>query len=104
MVKLFSSRLSGQPFTPFKRGALSAVMAVISVGAIYFCMCGFLGAQRKGIRTAKEAVLREDCHVVNQAIDNYTVDLHKAPKSLDDLIQAGYLKALPKDFSLEACR
>jgi len=33
-----------------------------------------------------------------------TVCLHKAPKSLDDGIQAGYLKALPKDFSLEACR
>jgi hypothetical protein len=32
-----------------------------------------------------------------------TVHLHKAPKSLDDVIQAGYLKALPKDFSLEAC-
>jgi hypothetical protein len=33
-----------------------------------------------------------------------TIYPHKAPKSLGDVIQAGYLKALPKDFSLEACR
>ena len=79
---------------------LSAIVSVVSVSAIYLGMC----AQKEKIHTAKEAVLREDCHVVRQAIDIYTVDLHKAPKSLDDLVQAGYLKALPKDFSLEACR
>ena len=38
------------------------------------------------------------------AIDKYTVDLHKAPKSLDKVIQAGYLNVLRKDFSLEASR
>jgi general secretion pathway protein G len=104
MVKLSSSRPAGQHFTPLERGVLSAVMAVFLVAAIYFCMSGFLGAQKKRIHAAKEAVLREDCHVVRQAIEFYTVDLKKAPKSLDDLIQAGYLKALPKDFSLESCQ
>jgi general secretion pathway protein G len=108
MVKLNSSRLVGQHPTPFRQGTLSAVMAVFSVVAIYGCMCVFLSAQkeksRTAIRTAREAVLREDCHVVHQAIDNYTVDLNTAPKSLDEVIQAGYLKTLPKDFSLEACR
>jgi hypothetical protein len=41
---------------------------------------------------------------VLSAIDNYTVDLHNAPKSLDEVIQAGYLNVLRKDFSLEASR
>ena len=107
MVKLSSSRLVGQHLTGLQRGVLSAVMAVFSVVAIYLCICGVIGAQRaksrSAIRIAKEAVLREDCHVIHQAIDNYAVDLHKAPKSLD-VVQAGYLNALPKDFSLEACR
>ncbi len=31
------------------------------------------------------------------AIDAYTVDKQKAPQSLDDLVQSGYLKAMPKD-------
>jgi len=49
------------------------------------------------IKRAKEAVLREDLHVMRQAIDQYTVDKQKAPQSLDDLVQSGYMKALPTD-------
>ena len=49
------------------------------------------------IRGAREAVLREDLHVMRQAIDSYTMDKDKAPQSLDDLVQAGYLHEIPKD-------
>jgi general secretion pathway protein G len=48
-------------------------------------------------KKAKEAVLREDLHVMRSAIDSYTYDKQKAPQTLDDLVQAGYLKAIPKD-------
>jgi general secretion pathway protein G len=49
------------------------------------------------IRNAKEATLREDLRTMRGAIDAYTVDKQKAPQSLDDLVQSGYLKAMPKD-------
>lgn len=49
------------------------------------------------IRTAKEAALKEDLHVMRTAIQAYTEDKNKAPQSLDDLVQAGYLKAIPQD-------
>jgi general secretion pathway protein G len=49
------------------------------------------------IRNAKEAVLKEDLHVMRTAIDSYTMDKQKAPQSLDDLITDGYLKAVPQD-------
>jgi general secretion pathway protein G len=49
------------------------------------------------VRAAKEAVLKEDLHVLRQAIDAYTNDKEKAPQSLDDLVQAGYLKSIPVD-------
>ena len=49
------------------------------------------------VRKAREAVLREDLHTMRNAIDSYTVDKEQAPQSLDDLVQAGYLKALPID-------
>ncbi len=54
-------------------------------------------AYTTNIRHAKEAVLKEDLHVMRQAIDSYTVDKQKAPQSLDDLVQAGYIKAMPID-------
>jgi len=46
---------------------------------------------------AREATLKEDLHTMRQAIDSYTVDKEKAPQSLDDLVQAGYLKSMPVD-------
>ena len=49
------------------------------------------------VRKAREAVLREDLHTMRSAIDSYTVDKEQAPQSLDDLVQAGYLKTLPID-------
>ena len=49
------------------------------------------------LKSAREAVLKEDLHVMRQAIDSYTVDKEKAPQSLDDLVQGGYLKTLPVD-------
>jgi general secretion pathway protein G len=49
------------------------------------------------IRSAREAVLREDLHVMRAAIDSYTMDKQKAPQSLDDLVQSGYLRSIPTD-------
>jgi general secretion pathway protein G len=49
------------------------------------------------IKMAKEAVLKEDLHVMRAAIDSYTMDKQKAPQSLEDLITDGYLKAIPED-------
>jgi general secretion pathway protein G len=49
------------------------------------------------IRAAREAALKEDLHVMRDAIDSYTMDKNKAPQSLDDLVQNGYLKVIPVD-------
>ena len=46
---------------------------------------------------ARETVLKEDLSSMRQAIDQYTQDNNKAPQALDDLVTAGYLRALPKD-------
>src|SRR3984957_8224118 len=49
------------------------------------------------IKHAREAVLKEDLQTMRMAIDSYTMDKQKAPQSLDDLVQEGYLKAIPED-------
>ena len=49
------------------------------------------------IKSAREAVLKEDLHVMRSAIDSYTMDKQKAPQSLDDLVTDGYLKTIPED-------
>jgi general secretion pathway protein G len=49
------------------------------------------------IKAAKESVLKEDLHVMRQAIDSFTMDKQKAPQSLQDLVESGYLKKIPED-------
>jgi len=49
------------------------------------------------VRSAREATLKADLYTMRRAIDSYTVDKQKAPQSLDDLVQAGYLKTMPVD-------
>ena len=46
---------------------------------------------------ANEAVLKEDLYHMRNAIDQYTQDKGKAPQTLDDIVSAGYLHAIPKD-------
>jgi general secretion pathway protein G len=71
---------------------LMIVMLIIGVLAAV-AVPSFIGA----IRNAREAALREDLHVMRDAIDSYTMDKNKAPQSLDDLVQSGYLKSIPVD-------
>jgi general secretion pathway protein G len=71
---------------------LMIVMAIIGILAT-LAVPSFIGA----IKAAREAVLREDLHVLRAAIDSYTMDKQKAPQSLDDLIQSGYLRDVPPD-------
>jgi len=52
---------------------------------------------KASIQRAQEAVLKEDLHTLRDAIDSYTMDKQKAPQSLDDLVQNGYLRAIPED-------
>jgi len=52
---------------------------------------------KAAIKSAREAVLKEDLRIMRTAIDSYTMDKQKAPQSLDDLVQDGYLKVIPKD-------
>lgn len=71
---------------------LIVVMTIIGILAT-LAIPSFVGA----MKSAREAVLKEDLHVMRAAIDSYTMDKQKAPQSLDDLIQDGYLRSIPED-------
>lgn len=70
-----------------RRTTLIACFLVLATIAI----SSYLHSERK----AEQAVRTEDALVLQQAIHAYTVDTGKAPHSLNDLVIAGYLKAIP---------
>src|SRR5580765_376441 len=67
----------------------STVIILISVA--------FAGCCRLSTTRSKEAVLRQDLRVLRDQINNYATDKEKAPQSLQDLVDAGYLRKIPKD-------
>jgi general secretion pathway protein G len=46
---------------------------------------------------SKEAVLKMDLKTMREAIDKYTLDRQKPPQSLQELVNANYLRAIPVD-------
>ncbi len=82
-------RLAAAGFT------LIELLVVMSIIVILLALA--VPKYEASIRSAREASLREDLQVMRQAIDSYTMDKQKAPQSLEDLVEAGYLRAVPVD-------
>jgi general secretion pathway protein G len=74
---------------------LIELMIVISIMLILMAIA--LPMYNQSVLRAREAVLRQDLFTLRQVIDQYTLDKQKAPQSLDDILQAGYLKRIPSD-------
>ena len=66
--------------------ALIAILAALSVGRY-----------EQIVVRAREAALHQDLSEMRKAIQNYTRDKEAAPASLDDLVSAQYLGAIPAD-------
>lgn len=74
---------------------LIEMMIVISMMLILVSIA--IPAYNQSILRAKEGVLRQDLFTLRSLISQYTLDKQKAPQGLEDLVSAGYIKALPLD-------
>ena len=85
-----------KPIQRRERGfTLIELMIVISMILILVSIS--IPAYNQSILRAKESVLRQDLFELRSLISQYTLDKQKAPQSLDDLVQAGYIKQIPMD-------
>ena len=74
---------------------LIELMVVISMILILIAVA--VPNYRASVVHARESVLRQNLFTLRSVISQYTLDKQKAPQSLDDVVQAGYIKQVPND-------
>lgn len=80
---------SGRGFTLIE---LMIVMAIVTV-----LVSIAVPMYQRSIQRSKEAVLKSNLFSLRTVIDEYTYDKQKAPQSLQDLVEGGYLRTVPVD-------
>src|SRR6266581_2626705 len=71
---------------------LIIVMAIISV-----LVAIAVPMYQKSLLRTKESLLKNNLFTLRTVIDEYTFDKQKAPQTLQDLVNEGYLRAVPID-------
>lgn len=74
---------------------LIELMIVMAIMGIIISMA--VPIYQKSIIRSKESVLKQNLFTMRQVIDEYTYDKQKAPQSLQDIVQQGYLRSIPVD-------
>jgi general secretion pathway protein G len=80
-----------------KQRGFTLIELVIVISMILILVSTAIPMYQQSIKNAREAVLRQNLFTLRSVIDQYSEDKQKAPQSLQDLIDAGYLKQIPVD-------
>lgn len=75
-------------YTPFTLILIAALVVSCSLIA---------PGRNESERRGREAKLRDELASMRRAIDLYAADQGKLPRSLDDVLKAGYLREIPAD-------
>jgi general secretion pathway protein G len=75
-----------------------AVLVILAFVALALLIAAWLlPAYVDSVPKMREAVVRNDLFEMRAIISQYTLDLHRRPQTMDDLVTAGYLKRIPID-------
>src|SRR5512146_706036 len=90
------STATGEPGMYDSRGCtlLELMMAVAIIGILATIA---IPTYQSSVIKAREAVLRQDLFTLRDVLDQHRADQGKYPPSLQSLVSAGYLRAVPKD-------
>ena len=80
-----------------RRAGYTLIELIIVMAIISILVAVAVPIYQKSIIRAKESVLHQNITTLRTVIDEYTFDKKKAPQQLQDLVTAGYLRAVPLD-------
>jgi len=80
-----------------RRGGFTLIELLIVMSIVTILVSLAIPVYQRSIMRAKESVLRSNLMTIRNVIDEYTYDKQKAPQTLQDLVQEGYLRQVPND-------
>ena len=86
-----------EPRTRTGNGGFTLIELLIVLSIITILGSLAIPMYQRSIIRSKEAVLHSNLMTIRQVIDEYTYDKQKAPQTLQDLVQEGYLREVPTD-------
>ncbi len=79
------------------QGGFSLLELMIAMFILIILISVALPTYQRSVQQARETVLKENLWQMRRAIDQYTADKGKLPGSVDDLVDAKYLREKPID-------
>ena len=80
-----------------KQRGFSLLELMIAMFIMVILLSVAIPTYERSVRQARETVLKENLWQMRRAIDQYTADKGKMPKSIDELVTAKYLREKPID-------
>ena len=80
-----------------RRGGFTLIELLIVMSIVTILVSLAIPVYQRSILRSKETVLKSNLFTIRQVIDEYTYDKQKAPQTLQDLVQEGYLRQVPPD-------
>jgi len=92
-----SSRAVKSPTIRSNASGFTLLEMMIVISIIIILMAVAIPNYNRTVIQSRESVLRSNLSTLRSVISQYTLDKQKAPQSLDDLVQAQYLRQIPLD-------
>jgi general secretion pathway protein G len=98
-TKIGDGSTSGTPVTrhAWLRRGYTLIELVIVMAIISILVSIAVPLYQKSLLRTKESLLHNNLFTLRTVIDEYTFDKKKAPQQLEDLVNEGYLRAVPID-------
>jgi len=81
----------------FRRSGYTLIELIIVMAIISILLATAVPMYQKSLTRTKESLLKNNLFTLRTVIDEYTFDKQKAPQTLQDLVDQGYLRGVPMD-------